>query len=490
VAVTGSPGPELPDRTPAGLGAGGATAGAAPADATSARGTAARLWPRLVAGDPTALADAYDRYADRLHTVARATASPADAAAVVRATFVRLWEHPLGYPAGDDDLAAALAAVTRRLAAERAAPGTAERARRRPAAGPPVGVTGADPRAALLASALAHRPATAATPAYAAPFAAWTAVVDRVLAELRIRDWDRPTGDDGRTPREVVARLAGLNAALAAAIGIPVARTLARAGADTPAQGIIRAGVSLSGGAVGDPVAGPPRAETAGRAARPGPGGTRSASLWPAVVWPPLVWPPVLLWRTWHDGARGLCAWLAGREPSTAGLSVDALGWTAPVADHLTARLLGTWIDGGTLAAAAGVPIPPLGLPELRAATHLALGRLREPNGPAGAVRPLLLTLTYRDGLPGRPGPAAAGPAPGAGRTASVLGSWPVSLGGAEASQEPTGPGAEVCVDAVDFCLLATGRRTPAETAQVADLGHVPAAAHALFTAAAGVLPA
>jgi hypothetical protein len=74
--------------------------------------------------------------------------------------------------------------------------------------------------------------------------------------------------------------------------------------------------------------------------------------------------------------------------------------------------------------------------------------------------------------------------------TASVLGSWPVSLGGTQARQEPTGPGAEVRIDVVDFCLLATGRRTPAETARVADLGHAPAAAKALFAAAAGVLPA
>ncbi|WP_045875308.1 hypothetical protein [Pseudofrankia sp. DC12] len=465
---------------------------------------AARLSGRLATGDPTALADAYTRFSAAL--LAAAAGHPdADRAAAVRSVLARLWEHPLRFPAEDDELAAALAAATRQYVAEQPArgarhvetrgPGPARRPRPRlrglltgPAG--PLDDDGADPRVELLATALAYRPAAAATPPYAAPFAAWTATVDRVLAELSVLDWDRPTGHDGRTPREVVARLAGLDAALAAAIGIPVAGALAQAGSGPAAEGI----ASASPAAAPGPRAGGPTG--GGRPEGPAVGApaVRPAAYWPAVFWPPVFWPPVLLWRTWHEGARGLCAWLAGREPEAARTPVDVFGWTAPVEDHLTSRMLGTWLDGAAIAAAAGVRLPPLRAAELHAATRLALGRVRWLGGPDGAggdLGPLRLTLT-RVGPAGR----AAG-----GRTggAAVVGRWLVGPGREplavpEAALDgPAGaqlPGAEVRLDVVDFCLLATGRRGAAETAADAVLAASPVAGRALLTGVAAVLPA
>ncbi|MDT3442095.1 MULTISPECIES: hypothetical protein [unclassified Pseudofrankia] len=539
---------------------------------------------RLVAGDPTALADAYTRHGDRLLAVAAAAGQPpAEAAAVARAVLVEVWEHPLRFPADDAALAETLAAAAGRLAAERSSDAD-EPARRgrpepspgflpdwrqgssriggrgpsrigdgvpagsaepiwevsdlggrdlggqrsgrsgprsrpaRPSAGP-AGVDQADPRAALLAAALARRPAVAAAPPFAAPFAAWTAAVDRVLAELSPRDWDRPTGSDGRTPREVVARLAGLDAALAGAIGIPVAGTLAPPAVDTRAQGILSAGLAGAtgpgagtvpdAGTVSDGEAGPgdaggaagaPRAD--GATARPGPG--RATSYWPAVFWPPVFWPPVLLWRTWHEGARGLCAWLAGREPESAHIMIDALGWTAPVEDHLTSRVLGTWLDGAALAAAAGVQLPALDVAELSAVTELALHRVRWRTGPEAGLGdgPLALTLIPGDLDGGGPSAGPAGGDTGAGGVGGVggdrvaVGRWLVGPGRPPlAAPDPAAghpsPAAELRLGVVDFCLLAAGRRTPAETAAAATaVGGDPAAGHALLAGAAGVLPA
>ncbi|MBL7519655.1 hypothetical protein I6A84_16505, partial [Frankia sp. CNm7] len=230
---------------------------------------------------------------------------------------------------------------------------------------------------------------------------------------------------------------------------------------------------------------------------------TRPAAYWPAVFWPPVFWPPVLLWRTWHEGARGLCAWLAGREPESARLPVDALGWTAPVEDHLTSRMLGTWLDGGALADVAGVRLPALEPAELRAVTGLALGRVRAAAGVTGGVLALTLTSAIaRDGA-GPPGGALdRGLAPGTaalGQRApsgdAVVARWRVGPGRepAAAPDRAADPPvvAEVCLDVVDFCLLAAGRRTPAETAALAvTVAGDPAASRALIAGAAGVLPA
>jgi len=473
---------------------------------------------RLLAGDPTALADAYARFAGPLAdaspaagpaggAVAGCAAGPPPAAALAaaRAALARLWEHPLRFPAGDDELAGALAALTGRLAAEQPArgptgPGARGRARRqlRGQRGPQADGPELDPRAELVAMALAARPAAAAAPSYAAPFAAWTAAVDRVLAELTVLDWDRPTGRDGRTPREVVARLAGLDAAVAAAVGIPVAGSLARSLPDTPAEGIVRAGARpvtvaaepafavdpRDGGASDDDgQAGP----DGGAVSRRGAGGGRSA-YWPAVFWPPVFWPPVLLWRTWHEGARGLCAWLAGREPETAAKPLDALGWTGSIEDHLTGRMLGTWLDGHAIAATAGLRLPSLGPAELGAVTRLALGRARWAPGPDALGRhlPVTLALTHA-------GPAAAGPADAvAGRWLAGPGLAPVDLPRAATPPAETPPaGTEVSLDVVDFCLLVTGRLSAAEAARSAfPCGADRGAGGALLAGLAAVLPA
>jgi len=577
--MTGSRPPELPVDPPADLGAGPVTdLGAAPATDPGAGPAPSGGSPRhrLVLGDPTALADAYTRYGARLLAVATAAGkSPAQAAAVARAALAQAWEHPLRFPAGDEALAESLAAAAARLAAGPPArsgrqtrpgepePSSPDHSRpTRPSAGP-AGDGRADPRAALLAAALARRPAVAAAPAYAASFAAWTAAVDRVLAELSTRDWDRPTGRDGRTPREVIARLAGLDAALAGAIGIPVAGALAQPAADPPTLGSPRVDTASAGAAAvvaapagdatepgvasdwdgaagladeggpGDTDAGTGgtggtgttgrtggagttggagRTGTArgGRTARGGgtaagvgtdgqPGRTgpgRAVSYWPAVFWPPVFWPPVLLWRTWHEGARGLCAWLAGREPQAARIPVDAFGWTAPVEDHLTSRMLGTWLDGDAIAATVGVRLPPLDPAELRAALALALDRIRwRPSPEAGpADGPFALTLTA--GVPAGSGAAGAATAPApAGRGGEVVGRWLIGPGrptlvAADPAADPPLV-AEIRLAAVDFCLLAVGRRTPAETAAVTTTlsGH-PAAGRALLAGAGGVLPA
>jgi RNA polymerase sigma factor (sigma-70 family) len=63
-----------------------------------AQGTDARLRERLVAGDDTALAEAYDRWATLVRTVAaRITNDHAAADDVTQDVFVRLWERPLAY---------------------------------------------------------------------------------------------------------------------------------------------------------------------------------------------------------------------------------------------------------------------------------------------------------------------------------------------------------------------------------------------------------
>ena len=474
---------------------------------------------RLLAGDPTALADAYARFAGPLAdaspavgpaTGRAASPRPAAALAAARAALARLWEHPLRFPASDDELAAALGVLTGRLAAEQPArgptePGAQGRARRQLRGGPGRRADGpeVDPRAELVAIALAARPAAAAAPPYAAPFAAWTAAVDRVLAELTVLDWDRPSSRDGRTPREVVARLAGLDAAVAAAIGIPIAGSLARSLPDTPAEGIVRAGarpaaVAEPALAVVDPrdtdVSDDGRAWPDGGAragaggGRRGAGGGRSA-YWPVVFSPPVFWPPVLLWRTWHEGARGLCAWLAGREPETAVKPLDALGWTGSIQDHLTSRMLGTWLDGHAIAAAAGLRLPSLGPAELGAVTRLALGRARWATGPDALGQrhlPVTLALTHAD-------PVGAGPAVAvAGRWLAGPGLEPVDLPRASTPLAQTAPaGTEVSLDVVDFCLLVTGRLPAAEaTRDAIPCGAEPGAAGALLAGLAAVLPA
>lgn len=620
MAATGSRPPELPADPPAGFGAAPAHAGPRTAGGQAVTGgqPADAALPssyRLLVGDPTALADAYTRHGDRLLTAATAAGRPPmEAATVARAVLVDAWEHPLQYPAGDEAFVDALAAEATRLATERPAGdgGAARRGRPEPARRPrvrparpvagPAGADQADPRAALLGAALARRPAVAAAPPYAAPFAAWIAAVDRVLAELGPRDWDRPTAADGRTPREIVARLAGLDAALAGAIGIPVAGGPTHQSADTGAQGTLRAGIGLTGPtpqpagpaaeassaaatsaavtsaaetsatvtsavetsavetsatetgpteatdsavalrtstppgtAAAAVTAAVPRAVGAASGAAPMDGSSdassetvdavgmrraderaararpaRSASYWPAVFWPPVFWPPVLLWQTWHEGARGLCAWLAGRESGAARVPVDALGWTAPVEDHLVSRMLGTWLDGRALASAVGVRFPELGVAELRAATALALHRIRWRTGPGSAPAdgPLMLTLTTADPAADvlDAGLATSSPAgdevadqgvgarPGADRR-SVVGQWLVGPGRSPREvADPVDaqpPVAELRLDVVAFCLLAAGRRSPMETAAGATaVRGDPAAGHAALAGAAGVLPA
>ncbi|MBX6388000.1 MAG: hypothetical protein IRZ08_03180, partial [Frankia sp.] len=250
--------PGLPDAVSAD-GEGGA-------DSVETGGSA--LHRRLVTGDPTALADAFARFGDELRATADLTHTGQQATDLVREALAQLWEHPLLFPAEPAALAERLRQLVGELAAQdgqaaggglgpAAGPvesrrrGTGPRGQGRGRAGQAPLPDLTDPVAALLAAALARRPAAAAAPPYAAGFAACAAAVDRVLAGLTQQDWDRAAavgdisaapGGNGhggkRTTREVLARLAGLDGAVAAAIGIPAAAALPWAAAARPALGI------------------------------------------------------------------------------------------------------------------------------------------------------------------------------------------------------------------------------------------------------------
>jgi uncharacterized protein (TIGR03084 family) len=140
--------------------------------------------------------------------------------------------------------------------------------------------------------------------------------------------------------------------------------------------------------------------------------------------------------RAWLTRARGeLLAWFASADPAA------RLPWYGPdmsVASCMTARLMETWAHGQDVADALGHPRPATG--RLRHIAHLG-------------VRTAAFSFTAR-GLPVPDRPVLVELAGPEGQA------W--TWGPADAADVVRGP-------ALDFCLVVTQRRHPADTALTAD---------------------
>jgi RNA polymerase sigma-70 factor (ECF subfamily) len=153
-----------------------------------------RGWRRVAAGDPGALAEFYDRYADLLYSLAlRIVGSAADAEAVSQDAWLRAWRAARSYDPARDAVGAWLAGITRACSLDRLrASGS------RPGDEAPVAVEGAseaparptDPATGFARRALRNSVA-----------AAITALAPEQRQALELAYFE------GRSPAEIAARL-------------------------------------------------------------------------------------------------------------------------------------------------------------------------------------------------------------------------------------------------------------------------------------------
>ncbi|OHV35497.1 hypothetical protein CC117_19755 [Parafrankia colletiae] len=318
---------------------------------------------------------------------------------------------------------------------------------------PPVGAASLD---AVLAAALAVRPAAPGTPvrAEAGPVRAhgWqtptygsrVAALDRLLVELAPADWTRPSAA-GWSVRDLVLHLYAVDGLLLAALGEAAGTGDAGHDLERPDE---------------DPV-------------------TRTE----AVLAATREWPAEQAQRRWYERATLLCTAVAdassaagagaagGPEPPV----VTAGGWPTIPVDHLTARGFETWIHTRDIAAAAGVTVPDPGEDELHTMADLALrvlaGQWAAAVAPAG---PAVLTVTLTGPGGGTWSLDPSGVAERQPGHAPVEPSWAAGLLRAAGPATAAGPTAvpaaanAVTLGIVPFCLLAGGRATvPTVAAQV-----------------------
>ncbi|HUR07996.1 MAG TPA: maleylpyruvate isomerase family mycothiol-dependent enzyme [Nonomuraea sp.] len=268
-------------------------------------------------------------------------------------------------------------------------------------------------RPQLLAGARARRRPAAPTAPWVEPYAGRVAAMDALLAAAGEDDWSQVIVE-GWTLQELVAHLAAKDGLLAASVGAPVLG---------PAIG---ANDSL--GRTAD-VQNHERARS--------PEQTR---------------------RDWRAQADALCRHLVVLAPGTVA-TLDGLD--APVADHVLARCLETWVHTDDAARTAGLRLPHP-IPEHIHPTADLCARLLPwtmlLSGLDGSGRTLLLTLTGAGG-----------------------GDWHVPLGVGDAAGGDA-PDAHITADVVGFCFLLGGRGDPRSFP--ADLEGDLALAHDVLTTA------
>ncbi|WP_203991525.1 maleylpyruvate isomerase family mycothiol-dependent enzyme [Sphaerisporangium rufum] len=249
-------------------------------------------------------------------------------------------------------------------------------------------------RSRLLAAArAARRPAGAA--GHPAPYAARVAAMDALLASAAPADLSRRIVE-GWTLTELVAHLAAVDGLVAAALGTPVAGP--PPGAD-------------------DPIA-------------------RTAELHAHIR----DLPADRVRAEWLDQAAALAERAAATDPGT---PVTASGMTLPLADHLLARALETWIHTADAAAVLGLALPRPITEHIRPTADLCARLVPVTmalSGLAAPGRTLRLTLTGDGG-----------------------GTWHLPLAPQEPAEPPAGTPAdtEISCDAVAFCFLLGGRGSP-----------------------------
>ncbi|MEX5710011.1 maleylpyruvate isomerase N-terminal domain-containing protein [Parafrankia sp. FMc6] len=299
---------------------------------------------------------------------------------------------------------------------------------------------------AVLAAALAVRPAAPGTPATGSTAPAQAgparprgprtpthgsraAALDRLLVELAPAHWGRLAAA-GWSVRELVLHLYAVDGLLLAALDG------AGSDADSDAPGDL-------GRPDEDPVA---RTEAVLAATRE--------------------WSVEQVRLRWFERAGLVCAAVADATRASGPSVVTAGGWTTTPADHLAARAFETWIHTRDIAAAAGLAVPDPGEGELHTMADLALRLLVDPwtaavetAGPAA----LTVTLTGPGGgtwsldpsgvheWQGDAGLVESGPAAGPARMTGPA-SGPLT-----ASAITVGA---VTVGIVPFCLLAGDRAT------------------------------
>ncbi|MFC4531836.1 maleylpyruvate isomerase family mycothiol-dependent enzyme [Sphaerisporangium dianthi] len=251
-------------------------------------------------------------------------------------------------------------------------------------------------QARLMTAARAARRPTAATTGAAAPYAARVAAMDALLASAEPGDWSVRIVE-GWTLQQLVAHLAATDSLVAAAIGAPVA------GPAVAADEVLSRTADML-------------AFVAGQT----PERTRA---------------------DWRLQADAICRHAASMEPSTM-IAPGGLGF--PVADHLLARMLETWIHTDDAAAVLGRPLP-LPLDGHIHPTADFCARLLPwtmlLSGVEGGDRSIRLTLT---------GPGG--------------GVWHVPLDVARPAVPDDGSPVQAAItcDAVAFCFLLGGRGAPA----------------------------
>ncbi|WP_131746707.1 maleylpyruvate isomerase family mycothiol-dependent enzyme [Frankia sp. Cppng1_Ct_nod] len=257
-------------------------------------------------------------------------------------------------------------------------------------------LTGAARMEAVMAAALARRPAMPPVSEIADVYVTQVAAIDRLLAELTADDWALPVVN-GWNPRELVAHLAATDGLVAAGIGLPV---------DPPVRS-----TDLD---------------------------ERTA----AVHAYQHDWSAERTWRAWHDAASRIAERLGQAARSGAAPPATADKRTARLYDYLTARAFETWIHGRDIAERVGLAMP---LPPADHLHRMADSAIRMLNPLLRAALPptstdvtVLVTLSGAGGGRWHVTPEVARTIPGTGDDPAVS--------------------ARLSADIVDFCLLVADR--------------------------------
>ncbi|GAA3441256.1 maleylpyruvate isomerase family mycothiol-dependent enzyme [Planomonospora venezuelensis] len=269
-------------------------------------------------------------------------------------------------------------------------------------------------RPLTLTAARARRRPAASVSGWTAPFAGRIAAMDALLGEAGEDDWGRETVE-GWTLQELLAHLAAKDGLVALSAGAPV---------------------------LGPPVIAD---EALARTAELQEYERRRV--------------PEQTRRDWRAQADALCRHLAPLPPET---PMTVSGFTMPVADHLLARMLETWIHTADAAGAAGVrlpdPVPGHIEPTADLCVRLMPLTMLMRGHAVAEGRAVRLVLTGHGGgswhVPLHPGGRAVregGPAGAAATGRDTRGGGPAD--------------ATVTCDVIEFCFLVGGRGEPARFA-------------------------
>jgi uncharacterized protein (TIGR03083 family) len=240
----------------------------------------------------------------------------------------------------------------------------------------------------------------------AAAYQAAVATLDAVVRELTAADWERPAVDTWSV-RDLLVHLTAADGLLAEQVGLPV--EVGRTGGDT--------------------VAG--RSHAAVAAAR------AAAEA------------PELAWARWRTQAQALAAAAGPDQPDHRGLIylADRRLPRRPLVDGLTQRLFETWVHTDDIRLAADRRVPPPPVRDVAAIARLGVAVLPAALALSGARHGGQTARLVLDGAAG--------------------GDWLVPFDWQLGDPDPVdgaagpAPAATVTLEAVEFCYLMAGRRSP-----------------------------